>query len=153
MEESMTTTTATQQRQQAKEAYDAFMAECPTRQLLESLSNKWLCLVLGALADGPQRHSQLARRIAGVSQKMLTQTLRTLERDGLAARSVTASVPVRVDYTLTPLGRDLLPVMVALKRWAESHMDEVNASRQSYDLGSVEASPSPTSVGRGWSSA
>jgi DNA-binding HxlR family transcriptional regulator len=142
----MATTTATQQRQQAKQAYDAFMAECPTRQLLESLSDKWLGLVLGALAGGPKRHSQLARRIAGVSQKMLTQTLRTLERDGLVTRTVTASVPVRVDYALTPLGRDLLPVMVAIKRWAETHMDEVNAARHSYDRHSEEASASPTSV-------
>lgn len=136
----MTTATAAQRREQAKQAYDAFMAECPTRQLLESLTDKWLGLVLCALADGPKRHGELARRIAGVSQKMLTQTLRTLERDGLVTRSVTPSVPVRVDYALTPLGRDLLPVMVAIKTWAESHMDEIDAARESYDLRSVEAS-------------
>lgn len=136
----MTTATAAQRREQAKQAYDAFMAECPTRQLLESLTDKWLGLVLCALADGAKRHGELARRIAGVSQKMLTQTLRTLERDGLVTRSVTPSVPVRVDYALTPLGRDLLPVMVAIKTWAESHMDEIDAARESYDLRSVEAS-------------
>lgn len=134
----MTTTTAAQRREQAKQAYDAFLAECPTRQLLESLSDKWLGLVLCALAGGPQRHSQLARQIAGVSQKMLTQTLRTLERDGLVTRAITPSVPVRVDYTLTPLGRDLLPVMAAVKGWAEAHMEEVDAARESYDLRSAE---------------
>jgi DNA-binding HxlR family transcriptional regulator len=90
-------------------------------------------LVLGALGEGPKRHSELARRIAGVSQKMLTQTLRTLERDGLVTRTLTPSVPVRVDYALTPLGRDLLPVMVAIKDWAEAHMDEVNTARRAYD--------------------
>ena len=79
----MATTTATERRQQAKQEYDAFLAECPTRQLLESLTDKWMGLVLGGLGNGPKRHSELSRRIAGVSQKMLTQTLRTLERDGL----------------------------------------------------------------------
>ncbi|MDT5284685.1 MAG: hypothetical protein QOJ20_5880 [Mycobacterium sp.] len=129
----MATRTAKQLRQQAKQDYDAFLAECPTRHLLESLSDKWMGLVLGALGDAPKRHSELARRIAGVSQKMLTQTLRTLERDGLVTRTVTPSVPVRVDYELTALGRTLLPVVVGIKDWAEAHMDEVNAARKVYD--------------------
>jgi DNA-binding HxlR family transcriptional regulator len=127
------TASARQRRQQAKRDYDAFMAECPTRQLLGSVSDKWVGLVLGALGEGSKRHSELARRIAGVSQKMLTQTLRTLERDGLVTRTVTASVPVRVDYELTPLGRTLVPVMVGIKDWAEAHMDQVNAARHAYD--------------------
>lgn len=136
----MATTTAAQRRQEAKQAYDAFLAECPSRQLMESLSGKWLCLVLGALGDGPMRHGQLARQIAGVSQKVLTQTLRTLERDGLVTRTVTPSVPVRVDYALTPLGQDLLPVMVGVRRWAETHIGEVYAARESYDRRGAEAS-------------
>jgi DNA-binding HxlR family transcriptional regulator len=127
------TASASQRREQAKRDYDAFMADCPTRQLLGSLSDKWLGLVLGALGQGSKRHGELARRIAGVSQKMLTQTLRVLERDGLVTRTVTPSVPVRVDYELTPLGRTLLPVMVGIKDWAETHMDEVNAARGVYD--------------------
>lgn len=86
-----------------------------------------------ALGDAPKRHGELARRIAGVSQKMLTQTLRTLERDGLVTRTVTPSVPMRVDYELTALGRTLLPVMVGIKDWAEAHMDEVNTARRVYD--------------------
>ena len=129
----MATRTATQRRQQAKREYDAFLAECPTRELLESLSDKWMGLVLGALAEDPKRHSELARRIAGVSQKMLTQTLRTLESDGLVTRTVTPSVPVRVDYDLTPLGRDLLPVVRAVKDWAETHFDAVHTAREAYD--------------------
>jgi DNA-binding HxlR family transcriptional regulator len=127
------TTTSAQRRDQAKRDYDAFLAGCPTRELLSTLTDKWVALVIPALADGPQRHSELARRIAGVSQKMLTQTLRSLERDGLLTRTMTASVPVRVDYALTPLGHDLFPVMVAIKTWAESHMDRVIEARARFD--------------------
>jgi len=125
--------TAAQRRDEAREAYNAYLAACPTRQLLDALSDKWVTLVLTALADGPQRYSQLARTIAGVSQKMLTQTLRTLERDGMVVRTVTPSVPVRVDYELTALGRDLLPVLRAIKQWAETHMDDVVSARATYD--------------------
>jgi DNA-binding HxlR family transcriptional regulator len=73
------------------------------------------------------------RIIAGVSQKMLTQTLRTLERDGLVSRTVTPAVPVRVDYALTPLGDSLMPAVNAVKTWAEEHIDAINASRAGYD--------------------
>ena len=129
----MPTTTASRRREQAKFEYNAFLALCPTRQLLDSLSDKWVCLILAALADGPLRYSDLARQIAGVSQKMLTQSLRSLERDGLLTRTVTASVPVRVDYGLTALGESLMPVVRAVKTWAETHMDEVLAARATYD--------------------
>ncbi|ROO51142.1 HxlR family transcriptional regulator [Micromonospora sp. Llam0] len=129
----MPTTTAAQGREQDKREYDAFLAGCPTRELLSRLTDKWVALVIPALVDGPQRHSELAHRIAGVSQKMLTQTLRTLERDGLVTRTVTASVPVRVDYALTPLGHELFPVMLAIKSWAEAHMDQVFEARARFD--------------------
>jgi len=122
--------TAAQRRRDAKIAYNAYIATCPSRQLLDTLANKWVCLVLVALAGGPLRHSELARRIAGVSQKMLTQTLRCLERDGLVSRTVTASVPVRVDYELTTLGEDLGGVVRELKRWAERHMPAVLEARR-----------------------
>jgi DNA-binding HxlR family transcriptional regulator len=127
------TMTAAQRRAAEKTEYDAFMAECPSRQLLDRMSDKWVTLVLCALEDEPQRYSQLARTIAGVSQKMLTQTLRTLERDGMVTRTVTATVPVTVTYELTALGRSLLVVFGRVKVWAESHMDEVLAARASYD--------------------
>jgi len=130
----MPTMTAAQQREQAKVAYDAFVAGCPSRQLLDRISDKWVALVLAALADeGTMRFSQLGRRLAGVSQKMLTQTLRSLERDGLVVRSVTPTVPVTVDYTLTPLGESLDELMRGLKAWAEAHMDVVQAARDEYD--------------------
>ena len=114
----MPTTTAAQRREQARMEYDAFIAACPTRKLLDRLSDKWVCLVLTALAGGPLRYGDLSRKIAGVSQKMLTQTLRAIERDGLVTRTVTPTVPVRVDYELTELGTSLLPVMRGIKLWA-----------------------------------
>jgi len=125
--------TAAQRRAAEKSEYDVFLAQCPSRQLLDRLSDKWVTLVLCALDEEPQRYSQLARTIAGVSQKMLTQTLRSLERDGMVTRTVTATVPVTVSYDLTALGRSLLVVLAELKGWAELHMDEVLAARASYD--------------------
>lgn len=129
----MATTTAAQRREEARIAYDAFLRECPTNQLLGRLSDKWVSLVVAALAAGPQRYSDLGRRLAGVSPKMLTQTLRALERDGILTRTVTPSVPVRVDYALTPLGHSLALLLTAVKDWAETHFDEVHAARQRYD--------------------
>jgi len=125
----------------------AFLASCPSRQLLDRISDKWVTLILAALgSDGPHhpggdcvgepramRYSELSRRLAGVSQKMLTQTLRSLERDGLLTRTVTATVPVTVTYELTDLGQSLHQVMRGIKEWAEAHMDEVHANRGKYD--------------------
>ena len=135
----MTTVTAAQQREQERAAYNAYVAECPSRQVLDALSDKWVTLVLTALADAPRRYGELSRTIAGISQKMLTQTLRMLERDGLVTRTITASVPVRVDYQLTPLGRTLLPVVRAIKDWSETHISEVHAARVAYDHGTPAA--------------
>ncbi|CRZ15470.1 winged helix-turn-helix transcriptional regulator [Mycolicibacterium neworleansense] len=142
----MPTTTAAQKRARAKLEYDAFLANCPSRQLLDRISDKWVALILAALGgDGPRpgsasageprpmRYSELSRRLAGVSQKMLTQTLRSLERDGLLIRTVTPSVPVTVTYELTDLGFSLHQLMVGIKSWAEAHMDEVRANRERHD--------------------
>ncbi|MFB7948936.1 winged helix-turn-helix transcriptional regulator [Kitasatospora phosalacinea] len=129
----MPTRTAAQRRAQERARYDAYVAECPARQLLERIGDKWVSLVLNALAGGPLRYSEVSRTVAGVSQKMLTQTLRALERDGLVTRTVTPAVPVRVDYALTGLGRSLLPVVAAVKDWAEAHIEEVHAARRAYD--------------------
>jgi DNA-binding HxlR family transcriptional regulator len=124
--------TAAQRRERERADYNAYVAECPSRQVLDALSDKWVTLVLTALAGSPQRYSELSRTIAGVSQKMLTQTLRMLERDGLVTRTITPSVPVRVDYELTPLGHTLLPVVRAIKDWSETHIAEVHAARAAY---------------------
>src|SRR6202522_3472859 len=143
----MATMTAAQKRAQAKVEYDAFLAACPSRKLLDRISDKWVTLVLAALgSDGSHqpgkgcagepramRYSELLRLLAGVSQKMLTQTLRSLERDGLITRTVTPTVPVTVTYELTGLGLSLKQVMRDIKEWAETHMDEVLANREEYD--------------------
>lgn len=127
------TKTAQQQREQAAAAYSVFLELCPARQLLGTLANKWSCLILCALQDSVKRHSELRRIIAGVSQKMLTTTLRNLERDGIVERHVTPEVPARVDYTLTPLGLSLLPVVASMKDWAEQNMAEVARNRLKHD--------------------
>ena len=129
----MATMTAEQRRRQAELAYNAYVAECPSRQVLDAISDKWVTLVLSALDEGPMRYSDLARRIAGVSQKMLTQTLRMLERDCLLTRTITPSVPVRVDYELTPLGETILPVVGAIKQWSEAHIEQIHEARAGYD--------------------
>ncbi|MFE0401077.1 winged helix-turn-helix transcriptional regulator [Streptomyces nigra] len=143
----MATTAQEQWRAQTKAEYDAFLAACPSRQLLDRISGKWVTLVLAALgsgdaprpgadcADGPRamRYSELQRLLAGVSQKMLTQTLRSLERDGLVSRTVVPTVPVTVSYELTDLGLSLCRMMRGIKTWAEAHMDEVQAHRETYD--------------------
>ena len=138
----MTTQTAAERRARARNAYNAFLSACPSRQLLDRLSDKWVVLVLWALGgDGPGgdgepislRYSELSRMIAGVSQKMLTQTLRSLERDGMLTRTVTPTVPVTVDYTLTDLGLSLHRTTRQLRAWAQDNMDAVQASRGQYD--------------------
>jgi len=135
----MATMTAAQKREQARVEYDAFLRACPTNQLLDRLSDKWVSLVVAALAAGPMRYSDLGRKIAGVSPKMLTQTLRSLERDGILTRTVTPSVPVRVDYELTELGSSLAQLMIAVKTWAETNFDEVHTARERYDAGQENA--------------
>jgi DNA-binding HxlR family transcriptional regulator len=135
----MATMKAADRREAARREFNANLAECPGHDLLAALSDKWLTLIVAALADGSRRYSELSRTVAGASQKMLTQTLRKMERDGLVRRRVTASVPVRVDYELTDLGRDLLPLQRAIKAWAESHIDEVHRARAAYDASTTPA--------------
>lgn len=113
--------------------HDSFLVTCTSRQLLSRLADKWVTLVLCALMDGRARHSALARRITGVSQKMLTQTLRNLERDGLITRTVTPTVPLTVEYELTGLGISLVGVFLQLKNWADENMDDVARARQDFD--------------------
>jgi len=139
------TTTKAEQRAQAKVQYNAFLAVCPSRQLLNRISDKWVVLVLCALggetsgepggsgAPRSMRYSEISRMLAGVSQKMLTQTLRALERDGLLTRTVTPTVPVTVSYELTDLGLSLHHLTLGLRSWAQDHMDEVLAHREEHD--------------------
>jgi DNA-binding HxlR family transcriptional regulator len=135
----MPTATADQRRQEARRRYNANLAECPGHEVLGVLSDKWVTLVVAALADGPLRHADVARTVAGATQKMLTETLRKLERDGLISRTVTPSVPARVDYALTPLGQDLLPLQRGIKAWAEAHIEHVHSARARYDAAPSDA--------------
>ncbi|MFS0702884.1 winged helix-turn-helix transcriptional regulator [Cellulomonas sp. 179-A 9B4 NHS] len=142
----MTTTTTAARRAADAPGYDAFLAACPSRQLLDRISDKWSTLVLCALGGGhagptgsaggtprPMRYSELHRTLVGVSQKMLTQTLRTLERDGLVTRTVTPTVPVTVTYEVTELGLSLRAAVAGIKLWAEANVEAVTASRAAYD--------------------
>ncbi|WP_431951347.1 winged helix-turn-helix transcriptional regulator [Nocardia lijiangensis] len=143
----MATMTAAQKRAQSKSEYDAFLAACPSRKLLERISDKWVTLIVTALGNGgsrqpgdpcagepgSMRYSELSRLLAGVSQKMLTQTLRSLERDGLITRTATPTVPVTVSYELTDLGLSLHQLVREIKGWAETHMDEVLTNRAAHD--------------------
>lgn len=102
-----------------------FPAACSSRVLLDHVMSKWGVLVLVSLTEGPQRWSELRRRAQGISEKMLAQTLKTLEADGLVHREQAPVMPPRVDYSLTPLGEELAEVMVPLLRWVGDHADEI----------------------------
>ena len=102
---------------------------CESRQALERIADKWTCLIVYALLDGPRRHGELRRTIQGISQKMLTQTLRSLEADGLVARKVVDVIPPHVEYSLTPLGETLSEPLAGICRWAMDHLPEVRAAR------------------------
>lgn len=112
---------------------NAFDPDCPTRVVLDRIGDKWTVLVIGALHDGSLRFSELRARIGGVAPKVLTQTLRAMERDGLLTRTVHAQVPPRVDYELTALGASLTEPIATLTDWAETHLSRILASRESYD--------------------
>jgi DNA-binding HxlR family transcriptional regulator len=110
-----------------------FDPNCPSRDLLDRIGDRWTVLVLLLLGERSHRFGELAKSIGGISQKMLTQTLRALERDGLVIRTVHAQVPPRVDYELTALGRSLLEVVEALDLWACRHVGQVQAARTAFD--------------------
>jgi len=118
---------------------DAFARDCPTRQLLDRVGDKWSVLILLLLGEEDLRFSALKRRIDGVSQKMLSQTLRSLERDGLVTRAVELTVQVTVTYAITPLGRELLGALRQMIDWAETRMAAVAAAQRRYDGRSLSA--------------
>ena len=102
--------------------------------LLSRIGDKWTVLVVSALADGSKRFNQLRREIPSVSQRMLTLTLRNLERDGLVSRKVTPSIPPRVDYALTDLGHSLQEPVLALERWALDNVEQIHAAQARFDV-------------------
>jgi DNA-binding HxlR family transcriptional regulator len=113
--------------------WNPYAAKCPTRQLLDRISDKWVVLVLSLLEDGPKRFSVLKRAIDGISQKMLSQTLRALEQDGFLTRRAFPTVPVTVEYELTALGRSLNLALAPMIEWAIANMNRVLRARENYE--------------------
>ncbi len=117
---------------------NVFDADCPTRRVLDLIADKWTVLIISLLEDEPKRFSHLQRSIGGISQKMLAQTLRSLERDGLVTRTIYPEIPPRVEYALTPLGCTLIEPITTIRIWAESHINSVSVAQDTYDARHVE---------------
>jgi DNA-binding HxlR family transcriptional regulator len=113
--------------------WDPYLRNCPCRGLLDMIANKWTALVIGALDERPHRFGELRRRVEGISQKVLTQNLRNLERDGLITRTVYPTTPPSVEYRLTELGVGLGPHLVALDNWSRDNFPHVRNARRAYD--------------------
>jgi DNA-binding HxlR family transcriptional regulator len=113
---------------------EMYKGHCPTREILDRIADKWTTLIIGLLAhSGSRRFNELRRAIGGISQKMLTQTLRELERDGLVKRTMYPEIPPRVEYELTALGKTLCGPLSALGQWASAHIGEVRAAQETFD--------------------
>jgi DNA-binding HxlR family transcriptional regulator len=119
---------------------DLFDPDCPTRLVLDRIGDKWTVLVVLLLTDGPMRFSELRGRLGRVAPKVLTQTLRRMERDGLVTRRIYAEVPPRVDYELTDLGQSLIEPIVVLGDWAELNVGRITAAQEAYDARESSAS-------------
>jgi DNA-binding HxlR family transcriptional regulator len=117
--------------------------KCRVREILERVGDKWSLFVIFRLGDGPQRFTELKHTVDGISQRMLTVTLRGLERDGIVTRTVYPVVPPRVDYELTKMGQALIDAVGSLMAWADAHLDEVDAARQEYDARALAAQEHP----------
>ena len=113
--------------------WNAFKSCCPSRSVLQHVADKWTVLILCALTERTLRFGELRREIDGISQKMLTQVLRGLERDGLVRRTVYATVPPKVEYSLTELGLDLVKILEPIHCWLNANMESVLAARASFD--------------------
>lgn len=107
--------------------------DCPVREILDHVGDKWTSLILSNLVGGSLRFSEIKRRLPGISQRMLTETLRGLERNGILRRTVYPSVPPKVEYSLTPLGESLVPLVQALVNWSLEHRSEIQDARSTYD--------------------
>ncbi len=114
-------------------AWDVMVATCPSRTSLARIANKWTAMIVIALSSGPLRVGVLRQRVDGISGKVLTDTLRDLERDGIVERRAYAEMPPRVEYELTALGGTLREPLTALGRWAEEHIEDVVRARTQYD--------------------
>ncbi len=113
--------------------WNVYNKNCPTRLVLDRIADKWTVLLIGSLSNGTKRFGVLRREIDGISQKMLTQTLRAMERDGLVTRKVYPTVPPKVEYSLTNLGKTLINVLEEIRSWSEGNIEKVLKSQAEYD--------------------
>ncbi len=113
--------------------FNVYDENCPSRYVLTLISDKWTALVVGSLEHGSRRFSELRREIGGISQKMLTLTLRDLEKNGIVQRTIYAEVPPRVEYRLTPLGKSLMKPLATIRTWAEAHIEEIQTARTEFE--------------------
>ena len=116
----------------ARGKYNVYAAQCPTRRALDRIADKWTALIVGLLAERAHRFGELLRSIDGISHKVLVQTLRSLQRDGLVHRQPLATSPPTVEYSLTRLGASLVGPLASIRDWAEEHIDELQAARDAY---------------------
>jgi DNA-binding HxlR family transcriptional regulator len=133
----MAISTESAERAQTASVWNTYVAACPTRMVLDRIADKWTVLVVSALQRETKRFSVLRREVGGISQKMLTQTLRGLERDGLVTRTVYPTVPPKVEYSLTPLGHTLVKLLDDIRVWAERNIEDVLAAQETYDNAEV----------------
>lgn len=120
--------------------FDIMSASCPTREVVNQIGGRWGLLILTALEGGTLRFNQLRVRVEGISQKVLTQNLRALERDGIVLRQAILTNPVTVEYSLTEMGRGLTSVVSQLREWSYAHMDQIELARLAYDVRATEGS-------------
>lgn len=125
-------------KRQDEDQGDLFDPDCPTRLVLDRIGDKWTALVVLLLSDGPMRFTELRRQMGSVAPKVLTQTLRRMERDGLLSRAVFATVPPRVDYALTELGHSLVRPISVVSDWAEMHVNQITRAQDAYDTAQDE---------------
>jgi DNA-binding HxlR family transcriptional regulator len=118
--------------------WDVYLRSCPCREVLDLVANKWTALVLGALGRHPHRFGELRRAVDGISQKMLTQNLRSLERDGLVTRTVYPTTPPTVEYAHTELGAEITVYLDAISTWTVGNFDRIRAAREAYDTRTLE---------------
>jgi DNA-binding HxlR family transcriptional regulator len=119
--------------------YDVYSENCPTRRVLDHIADKWASLILWRISDGPVRFNELRRKVEGISTKVLSQALKQLERDGLILRRAFATVPVTVEYSITPLGNTLAEKLATVTQWAEQNIEAVLAAQAQYDESRVAA--------------
>ena len=112
---------------------ERFTLNCPTQQVLDVVANKWTVIVLYCLAFQPRRYGELTRKIEGISQKVLTQSLRRLERNGFVSRQVLSEMPPSVEYSLTPLGKTIVEPLQAIAKWSMENFDDVVTAQEHYD--------------------